>query len=312
MKLSTAVEQYLEAISPPVVSKETHAAYKSDLMLLVAIAKVDFSDNVVDFGDKLIQAYFQKMKAKGLAHMTLYRHRSAIAQLNKYLLMQRLIPLPIETPRMKKIRHMPRPLASDVQEKIMALNLLGKERVIRALLFRAGLRVSEVAAVRIGDVQLGRHDQDGTLLVHGKGSKERVVPLASDLWHDLQDHMLASGDLDHLDAYVIAQASGKAYSRKMIERITRRWGKEVQASKVTPHRFRHRFATELLDNGEDIRVVQELLGHADLNTTAVYTHISNPRKRDAINSLGKTEKILSPDIVPGLPGPSTEGEKSHE
>lgn len=307
MMISTAVDKFLEEIEPPVVAKMTHDQYKSDLRFLVAVAKVDFTDNLADFTSDLVKAVLRKWKAKGMAQATLHRRMVSVRQFAKWCLRGRLVAESPLVPSVKKPVKLPRPLGGDIQDQIMALDLRGRERVIRGLLFRAGLRVSEVCAMRIEDVTLGADEDHGTLLIHGKGTKERVVPIERDLWHDLRDFILSSGDLRRLDAFLIAKADGTAWTPKMVQRRTRAWGQRLGiAEKVTPHRFRHRFATELLEEGADLRQIQELLGHADISTTAGYTQVTDPRRRAAINLLSRKDR---PAQVLG-PSPAPEGSAS--
>lgn len=316
MMLSTAVDQYLQAIEPPVLAKATWIAYRSDLRFLVAVAKVEFTDNVVDFTDELVGAYLRHLKKRGLDQSTLHRRSASVSQLAKWCLMGRLIAVSPHVPRVKRPKRLPRPLGSDTQAKLMALRLTGDELVIRGLLFDAGLRVSEVCTLEIGDVALGLHDGDGRILIHGKGSKERSVPLSPALWHVLRDHILAAGDLERTDrdgklrAYVIAQPDGKPYSRRMIERRTKRWGKRAEVREVTtPHRFRHRFATELLENGVDLRDIQSLLGHEDVSTTAGYLEVTDRSRRAAINALKREPrgKDSEPGFCTPVPDQASEG-----
>lgn len=313
MMLSTAVQRFLEASEPPVLSQSTHISYRSDLLFLVAVAKVEFTDNVVDFTSDLVTSVFQKWKAKGLSQATLHRRRASLSQLAKWCLRERLIAESPLVPSIKRPRKLPRPIPSDEQDRILALPLTGLERVIRGLLSDAGLRVSEIGALRIEDVELGQHEGEGKILIHGKGAKERSIPLTPALWHILRDYILSSGDLSttdregHLKAFVIAQPNGKPFSRRMIERRTKKWGRAVQASHTTPHRFRHRFATELLERKADLRQVQELMGHADLSTTAIYTEVTDQRRREAINLLDRgaeSVKVLGLGSAPPEKSPS--------
>jgi len=315
MMISTAVAKFLEE-SEPVIAGSTRAQYRSDLTFLVAVAKVDYTDNLADFTSALVIAVFRKWKAKGMAQATLHRRMVSVRQFAKWCLRERVIAASPLVPSVRRPRRLPRPLAGDVQDQILALDLRGKERVIRGLLFRAGLRVSEVCGLRIEDIVLGVDEAHGTVLVHGKGSKERVVPLARDLWHDLRDYLLASGDLrsdseGRLKAYLLAKPDGTPWSSKMVQRRTKAWGRRIGlAERTTPHRFRHRFATELLEEGADLRQVQELMGHADISTTAGYTQVTDQRRRAAIDLLGRkseTARVLGPGPAPhgpAAPAPS--------
>ena len=301
MMISTAVTKFLEEIEV-IVTPATHAQYKSDLLLLVALAKVERTDNLVEFTHELVVLYLHKIKAKGLAAQTLHRRSVTIRQFAKWCLRHRLIAETPMVPSVKKPKRVPRPVSVEAQDKIGALELVGRERVIRALLFLAGLRVSEVCGLAVDDVQLGHDHDHGVLTIRGKGNKERVVTVAPELWHILRDYLLSTADL-RAGSHLISRPDGKPWSPKMVQRRVRLWAQAAGVKEtVTPHRVRHRFATELLEKGADLREVQELLGHADISTTAGYTEIVNARKRSATNRLGR---VLGPS-------PTTEGREADQ
>lgn len=299
MKLSTAVDQFLTdgRIN---LRPSTLAAYRSDLNLLVSLASVRFADNVIAFTADLVRDYLRTLAGKGLAAATLHRRRASVSELAKWCLLRRLVaehPM-AETEKMRRPRTLPRPFAHDDADRLESLALTGVEAVIRLLLFHAGLRVQELCDIRVRDVDFGVDEQDGAIRVHGKGGKERVVPLTPDLWHRLRDYMLSSVAVDHLNAFLLARSDGRPWTRRMIERRTRAWGRSVRLDKVTPHRFRHTFATRLLEGNAagdkaDLRQVQELLGHADISTTAAYTAVTTERLRSAVNLLSTRRKLLA-------------------
>lgn len=318
MKLSTATENFLTD-AKLTLAPSTRASYKSDLDLLVMLAKIQFADNVIAFTPELARLYLATLADKGLSQATLHRRRASVNEFAKWCLMHRLVtehPMR-ESPKIRRPRKLPRPFAGDVQAKILALALTPQERVIRALLFQAGLRVSEVCGLEIGQVELGQNETEGLIRVHGKGDKERTIPLAPELWQELRDYLLAAGDLQtvnregELVAYVIARPDGKPFTRRMIERRTRAWGRRANiADRVTPHRFRHTFGTELLEKGADLRQVQELMGHADISTTAIYTEVTASRLRSAVNLLSRRrEHVPHSDSEPArnAPGDASAG-----
>lgn len=304
MKLTTAKEQFLADCRLRGLSPATLMSYESDLTLLVGLASVHAADNVVCFTPALARQYFLALANKGLAPATLHRRRASVNEFAKWCLIRRLVaehPM-AETPTIKRPKTLPRPFASEAQAKLDGLDLTGEDRVIRGLLSHAGLRVSEVCGVRVGDVDLGDDQAHGAIRVHGKGSKARVLPLTPELWHALRDYLLERADLrgdqeGRLTAFLLVRHSGQPWTRRMIERRTRAWGAAVKVDDVTPHRFRHTFGTRLLEARADLRQVQELLGHADLSTTAIYTEVTPERLRSAVNLLSG-EKVLGSDSAP--------------
>lgn len=297
MKLSTAVDQYLTDARIRGLRPATLDAYRKDLRLLVSLATVQFADNTVSFTPELVRDFLSAIAGKGLAAATLHRRQASISGFAKWCMARRLVaeyPM-ADVGRIKRPRQLPRPFSHDDADAIEALGLAGVEAVIRLLLFQTGLRVQELCDLRVQDVSLGADEQDGSIRVRGKGGKERVVPLTPDLWHRLRDYMLSSVEIDRLGAFLLAQRDGRPWTRRMVGRRTRAWGRSVKLDKVTPHRFRHTFATRLLEGNEagekaDLRQVQELLGHADISTTATYTQVSTERLRAAVNLLAKKEK----------------------
>ncbi len=159
-----------------------------------------------------------------------------------------------------------------------------RDRALLEILYGSGLRVSELCGLRIDDVDLER----GRLTVWGKGAKQRIVPL-SDPARDLLSEWIRWGRARHLEAtaaddeateLLFTNLRGKPISPRDVRRVIDR----RSPSPTHPHALRHTFATHLLDGGADLRVVQELLGHSDLATTQIYTHVSLQRLRAVYDS----------------------------
>ena len=153
-----------------------------------------------------------------------------------------------------------------------------RDSLILELLYGGGLRVSELCGLKHGDVDLGQ----GVARVFGKGRKERLCPLGPVACQCLKT-FVKRFDLcaDYQDS-LICNRSGKAMQPREIQKLLK---KHLAAAELpldmTPHKLRHSFATHMLDNGADLRAVQELLGHANLSTTQVYTHVSIARLKEA-------------------------------
>ena len=154
-----------------------------------------------------------------------------------------------------------------------------KHLCILKILYGCGLRVSEVVALKIEDVD----SSEMRLLVrNAKGQKDRVVPLPNSLLGDLRDYYRAFRPSDHL----FEGQKGGQYSIKSIQQLTKKYAREAQIVKtVTPHKLRHSYATHQLENGINIRYLQELMGHNSIKTTEVYTHISKVTKGKLANPL---------------------------
>jgi site-specific recombinase XerD len=332
MRLSTAVDQFLED-SKVRLTKQTIKLYRSDLELLVSLAHVDKGDSVLMFTPELVRQYFVRLSqeraitrdgvtaTRSLSMATLHRRRTSVRQFATWCLMRRLVaedPMK-DAPRIRRPRRLPRPLPPDVHEWIDRLELGPVDRVLRALLFQAGLRVAEVCGLTLDHVRLGRHDHEGELLILGKGSKERVVPLTVELWRQLHA-FLKDAPIDRTRSPLFAQRDGRAWSEKMVQARVKEWGRRatlaarqagvvIDTGRVTAHRFRHTFATELLERGADLRQVQELLGHESMDTTAIYTAVTSTRRRQAVNLLSPVKGISSPVLRPAENPPSEPSDK---
>lgn len=149
-------------------------------------------------------------------------------------------------------------------------------RAILELFYSSGLRISELASLKMGDVDM----QAGVLRVLGKGSKERMVPVGSKALEALHAWLASrkeSGDLSH-GAPILLNARGGSLSVRSIRNVVYRYsGSSCQAGRVKPHALRHTFATHMLQEGADLRALQEMLGHASLSTTQKYTHVDIKR-----------------------------------
>ncbi|MCP8616770.1 site-specific tyrosine recombinase XerD [Salirhabdus salicampi] len=190
--------------------------------------------------------------------------------------------LHIETP--KKERTLPKVLSSEEVERLLDFQgndpLTIRNKAMLEVMYATGLRVSELISLTLNDLHLTM----GFVRCYGKGSKERIIPLGSHAEKALEDYLanarptLIKGK--RVDALFLNH-HGRPLSRqgfwKMMKGIAK--GKNIHKD-ITPHTLRHSFATHLLENGADLRAVQEMLGHADISTTQIYTHVSKARLKD--------------------------------
>jgi integrase/recombinase XerD len=205
----------------------------------------------------------------------------------------RNLPLP------KVSKNLPIVLSAGQVQQLLAAADIPRDRLLILLLLSTGLRRSEAAAITLDQVDL-EHRQ---LRVRGKGNKERMVPLTPDVVAAIELH-LASREptaLNHLFISAVTHeplTGGGVY--KMIRRLLKQAGLDGQG--ITPHKLRHTFATHLVRNGVDVKTVQELLGHADLGTTAKYLHSDGQAKQAAVarlNGLVGTDVAQPPPAVSG-------------
>ena len=184
-------------------------------------------------------------------------------------------------------RHLPKSLSEDDVAALLdapdiSTNIGLRDRSMLETLYGAGLRVSELVTLPLGSV----NRTDGWVRLTGKGSRERFVPLGEHAVHWLGDYLEYSRPnlLKHgisNDLYVTAR--GKQMTRQALWHNIRKYGLKAGIKvEITPHSLRHSFATHLLDHGADIRTIQQLLGHSDLATTQIYTHVSRQRLSDLL------------------------------
>ena len=181
-------------------------------------------------------------------------------------------------------KKLPKVLTVEEINKILAEDLTTVQRVIMELLYGCGLRVSELAGLNTGDIDI----RAKYLRCFGKGSKERLVPLnknaikALNNFYPEREYLINKYNLD--TKKVLLHESGKPFTRQDIYNFIHAQGLKLHKS-ISPHTLRHSFATHLLENGADLRVVQELLGHSDVATTQLYTHISKKRLKEVYFSI---------------------------
>jgi integrase/recombinase XerD len=272
-------------------SNNTVAAYRRDLKAYTGwLGERTLAD--VDAGT--IEAYVGELRGAGKAPASVARATVAVRSLHRFLAEEGVATSDpgamVETPRVP--RGLPKALSEDEVTSLLS-GVVGfdpiarRDRAILEVLYGAGLRISELVGLSLADLDV----EGGSLRAFGKGSKERIVPLVG-MARDAVLEWLAPSGRGALEPErwarrgdaeaVFLNARGGRLSRQGAWGIVRRHGERVGlGGKLSPHVLRHSCATHLLDHGADIRVVQELLGHASISTTQVYTMVSTERLRSA-------------------------------
>ena len=258
------------------LSKNTSLAYRRDLSYFLEVMQERGVSSFSDVREGEIIAFLDFVRAKGWASSSVYRAMVALKSLFRFLKKERLVsseePLYLDTPKMWQL--IPEVLSErEVMRLLDAPNpdeLIGaRDRAILEVLYASGLRVSEVCGLNIHDVS------DAFVRVKGKGGKERVVPIADSAICSIDHYLL------HFRGEAKSNALFLSFRGKRLDRITvwnrvKYYAKAAGITKtISPHTLRHSFATHLLENGADLRVIQEMLGHQSINTTDRYTHISH-------------------------------------
>jgi len=273
------------------LSENTLEAYLRDVHKFISFLEADGSVEKPEQIDiQLLSSFFQELSKLGIAERTYARILSSIKSFFLYLEMEELIEINpanlMEGPRLPS--NLPEVLSvEEIDDLENAVDLSKAEgqrnRAIIEVLYSCGLRVSELTGLLISNLNL----DDGFIKVQGKGSKERLVPISKKAIKEL---LLYFDDRKHLDIksghedVVFLNRRGRQLTRVMIFTIVKRLAEACNLQKdISPHTFRHSFATHLIEGGADLRVVQEMLGHESILTTEIYTHLDKFHLRDSIN-----------------------------
>lgn len=263
------------------LSENTTNSYRTDLQkFLNFIREHDLTDlNQVTF--KHLTEFFEYQKKDGIDSSTTARYMSSLKGFFGYLEDNDYIEKNPTTrlSSVKKSRKLPAVLSFPEIERILSSpnteEITGlRDKAILETFYSSGLRVSELINLKVNDLYFA----DEVVRVFGKGSKERIVPMGSSAINWLKEYLTKARPMlekkNKSQNYVFLNKRGTKLSRMWIWKIVNRYAQEAGITKeIHPHTFRHSFATHLLEGGADLRAVQEMLGHADISTTQIYTHI---------------------------------------
>jgi len=283
-----AIDEYLRFLTVEKgASPHTLDGYGRDLMKYA-----EFMDRrgiagpaAVKQGDAV--AFIWAMRKSGMKASSVNRQLAALRGFYKYLLVENIVcDSPIANIEFaKEWMHIPDTLSRSEMDRLLSQPDLRKadgirDRAMLDLLYATGIRVSEVISLTVNDI----HWQVGYLVTMGKGKKERIVPIGQIALKSLNLYM------DKVRPALMRQANektvflnrfGRGFTRQGFWKVVKKYAaKAGLGAKVHPHTFRHSFATHLLEGGADLRAVQEMLGHADISTTQIYTHVTGKRLKE--------------------------------
>jgi integrase/recombinase XerD len=268
------------------LSRNSVMAYRSDLIDFITFLKDNAINDFSTVSRHDIMDYLGHAKDEGYEPATLARRLVSIKVLFRYLFQERLIPADItevlDSPKLWKL--LPDFLSTDEVDKLLkAYPATGKDpltfrnRLILEIIYACGLRVSEATGLRKNSVSF----DDKIVRVIGKGNKERIIPIGKTALRLLRRYLDEIRPLlvqDDRETALFISNNGRKLDRERV------WGIIKQAARLAgirkniyPHTLRHSFASHLLGNGADLRVIQEMLGHADISTTQIYTHVDQQR-----------------------------------
>ncbi len=276
------IGEYLEYLElEKGLSQNTLEAYRRDLS--------EFSQGVEDITkvDRMsINMFIRKLRENKLAPSSIIRKMASLRGFFKWASSAGIIDKnPASTLEQPKVpQRLPKVVSIKEIEEMLHNNLTPLEHVIMELLYSCGLRVSELVNLKTSDIDLSSK----YVRCFGEGSKERIIPIGEIAKKAVTEYMTERDFLvkkyNLNTKLLLIQNSGRLITRQDVYTFIHAQGKLIHKN-ISPHTLRHSFATHLLENGADLRVVQELLGHSDVSTTQLYTHISKKRLKDVYFSI---------------------------
>ena len=271
------------------LADNTRTAYLRDLRLLQKALGQKSSEELLTVSRRQLLAYLSQLKQAGRSPTTIARKLASIKAFYRFLTAERYIrrdPAEVLEAAQKGI-HLPKFLSVQEVDELLEQPNLGtlegyRDKTMLETLYATGMRVSELVGVPVENVDLKMQ----YLIVMGKGSKERMLPLGRTALKYLERYLnvvrpqLLHNKPDSCKELFVTSWGGPL-TRQRVNELLEGYAQSAGITKrVTPHMLRHSFATHLLNNGTDLRVVQELLGHADISTTQIYTHLDMKRLRE--------------------------------
>ncbi len=269
------------------LGKRTISAYSSDISRYIEFLHHENNGRVTDADTAVVLKYLIVLRNESLTARSRARHLSTIRGFYRFLVQEkvlrtdptRVIDIPksgVKLPVVLSVRDIDAMLTSITSQRPIDQ----RNSAMLELLYAAGLRVSELVSIKVMDVNL----EAGFVRVFGKGSKERIVPIGSRAIDSI-DHYLKNGRRQQLgdgaSPYLFLARGKSPMTRQGFWKILRRVAAGAGiAKRVTPHSLRHSFASHLLEGGADLRAVQVMLGHSDIATTQIYTHVARKRLKE--------------------------------
>lgn len=283
-------------------SFHTIESYRRDILQFVEYLKQESIMSFQDVEYPFLRGYFTLLHERQLNENTINRKMSGLRSFYKFLQQEEylkdnpfLLVESLKTPQ-RNPDFLYQDEMIDLLDSIETLTPLGRRnKAMLELMYASGLRCSEVVELTLAQIDFANQ----MLLIHGKGKKDRYVPFYDYAKECLQEYIVNDryeimSKFQEEHNYVFVNKNGKKMTNRGVEDIVKRVGQKYDVTKnIHPHTFRHSFATHLLESGVDLRIVQEMLGHASLSTTQVYTHITKEHLKNVYehsHPMGKGNK----------------------
>jgi integrase/recombinase XerC len=259
------------------LSVQTRKHYRRDLEALHSFCEKSGVERWRDLDSEHIRSFSAASFRRGLSAKSIQRRLSAARSFFRYLLREKHVKINpvVSVSAPKSGKRLPGNLDADRMARLLEIPgdgaIVDRDRAILELLYSSGLRLSELTDLDIGDIDM----QDATVRVTGKGNKDRIVPVGGQALNALRQWHKSRSEFAPADEPALFVSNrGTRLSARSVQARVKHWAKRQGIdSNVYPHLFRHSFATHLLESSHDLRGVQELLGHANISTTQVYTHL---------------------------------------
>ena len=290
--METCIQEYITMLKVERnLSSKTINAYKSDLDSYLSYINNLNINSLAGITTFDIRNYIRILNRMGKASNSISRIISSIRSYHKFLSSEKIVKdnpaLVIDSPKIpKKLPEVlsEKEISSIIDSIDKSSKFYQRDRAIIEMLYSCGVRVSELCDLDISNLFL----DDEIVKVMGKGSMERLLPLGSKIKNYLKEYLLYSRERyikKTNESSLFISQNGKRLTRAMVNKILKKWAHAAGIKKsISPHTLRHSFATHLLEGGADLRFIQALLGHSDISTTQIYTHLDKHHLKEIYKS----------------------------
>ena len=302
MNHQLVIENFIEVLaSEKGLAANTRSSYKNDILQFFIIIKKNDSFPK-EFTSDDIEKYIKLLKEKGLEKNSISRKLSSLNHFFNFMIEEDIIHLnPIKKLEFPKVnKKLPTIISMDQIDKLILHSKNDKSpngirlNVMIEILYATGIRISELVEMKISSL----HEKKNFLLIYGKGNKERLVPISNNTKKTIDEYLKIRSffmlkDQDSKWLFPSKQSSKGFISRQRFNQLLIELSHQAKLSikRISPHKLRHAFATHLLENGIDLRSLQQMLGHSDISTTQIYTHVLKDRLKKIIEDSHPLSKI---------------------